>query len=137
MRFESEEHDTLDLDTQADAGHIAIQDANLTRSGGISSLMPLGGKSYPIGTTRPRMGSPSVSLSVRALTQTGYRQLWNLIEGGRYEWVTIDSKKVDVPGTAYKQLRMRLNTGSLKKDPSLASQYTASLSFIVIGELVT
>ena len=137
IRFESEEHDTLDLDAQADAGHIAIQDANLTRSGGISSLMPLGGKSYPIGTTRTRMGSPSVSLSVRALTQTGYRQLWNLIEGGRYEWVTIDSKKVDVPGTAYKQLRMRLNTGSLKKDPSLASQYTASLSFIVIGELVT
>ena len=137
LRFESEVHNTLDLDTQADAGHIAIQDANLTRSGGISSLMPLGGKSYPIGTTRTRMGSPSVSLSVRALTQTGYRQLWNLIEGGRYEWVTIDSKKVDAPGTAYKQLRMRLNTGSLKKDPSLASQYTASLSFIVIGELVT
>ena len=83
------------------------------------------------------MGTPTLSLTVRALTQTGYRKIWNLIEGGRYEWATIDSKKVDVPGTAYKQLRMRLSNGSLNKDPSMASQYTATLSFIVIGELVT
>ena len=137
IRFESEEHDTLDLDTQADAGHIAIQSANLKRGGGLNSLMSLGGKSYPVGTTRTKMGTPLVSLNVRALTQTGYRQIWNLIEGGRYEWATIDSKKVDVPGTAYKQLRMRLSDGSIAKDPSMASQYTASLNFVVIGELVT
>ena len=137
LRFVSEEYNTLDFDTQADAGHITIQSANLKRGGGLNSLMSLGGKSYPVGTTRTKMGTPIVSLNVRALTQTGYRQLWNLIEGGRYEWATIDSKKVDVPGTAYKQLRMRLSDGSLAKDPSMASQYTASLNFVVIGELVT
>ena len=137
LRFVSEEYNTLDLDTQADAGHLAIQNANLKRGGGLNSLMALGGKSYPVGTTRTKMGTPLVSLNVRALTQTGYRQIWNLIEGGRYEWATIDSKKIDTPGTAYKQLRMRLSDGSIAKDPAMASQYTASLNFIVIGELVT
>ena len=136
LRFVSEEYNTLDFDTQADAGNIAILGANFKRGGGLNSLMALGGKSYPIATTRTKMGTPVLSLTVRALTQTGYRQLWNLIEGGRYEWATIDSKKVDVPGTAYKQLRMRLSDGTLNKDPSMASQYTASLNFVVIGELV-
>ena len=136
LRFVSEEYNTLDFDTQADAGHLAIQSANFKRGGGLNSLMALGGKSYPIATTRTKMGTPVLSLTVRALSQTGYRQLWNLIEGGRYEWATIDSKKVDVPGTAYKQLRMRLSDGTLNKDPSMASQYTASLNFVVIGELV-
>jgi len=137
LRFVNEELDTLDLDTQSDAGHLAIQSAAIKRSGGINSLMALGNKSYPIGTTRTKMGTPSVSLTVRVLTQTGYRQLWNLIEGSKYEWVTIDAKKVDSPSTAYKQLRMRLIDGAINKDPSLASQYIASLNFVVIGELVS
>jgi hypothetical protein len=136
IRFESEEYNTLDLDTQADAGHISIQNASIKRSGGMSTRMPLGGRRYPIGTTRTSMGEPSVSLTVRALTQTGYKQLWSLIEGDRYEWTTIDSKQIDAPGTAYKQLRMRLTSGSINKDPDMASQYTASLEFTVIGELV-
>ena len=137
LRFESEEFDTLDLDTLADAGSISILSADMQRSGGLATSMPLGGNHYPIGTTRTKMGAPALSVSVRALTQAGYRALWNLIEGGRYEWATIDSKKVDSPGTAYKQLRLRLNDGSITKDPSMASQYTASLNFVVIGELVT
>lgn len=103
----------------------------------MAAKMPLGNKIYPTGAVRTRMGNPNVSLNVRALTQGGYRKLWNLIEGDTYEWVTIDSKKVDVPSTAYKQLRMRLTNGSLNKDPSMASQYTSTLNFVVIGELVT
>lgn len=137
LKFENETYHTLDLDTEADAGNITIQSATLSRSGGMSSRMPLGGKTYPVGTTRTSMGAPTVSLSVRALTQDGYRKLWNLIEGDRYEWTTIDSKKVDSPETAYKQLRMRLTRGSLNKEPELGSQYTASLDFVVIGELVS
>ena len=137
LKFEDETYHSLDLDTLADAGHIAIQSANLSRSGGISSQMALGGKNYPIGTTRTSMGMPTLEVTVRALTQTGYRSIWNLIEGDRYEWATIDSKKVDTPDTAYKQLRMRLSNGSINKDPAMASQYTASLSFIIIGELVS
>ena len=133
----NESQNTLDLDTMADAGDIAILSANLSRSGGIASQMPLGNKIYPTGTIRTHMGDPTVDLSVRAITQAGYRKLWNLIEGGRYEWTTIDSKKVDAPTTAYKQLRMRLVNGSLDKDPSMTSQYVGTLNFVVIGELVT
>ena len=103
----------------------------------MASQMPLGNKIYPIGAIRTHMGDPTVSLDVRVMTQTGYKQLWNLIEGNAYEWVTIDSKKVDAPSTAYKQLRLKLIDGSLNKDPSMASQYTGSLNFAVIGELVT
>lgn len=137
LRFENEAHHTLDLDTLADAGDITIQTATISRKGGITSQMALGGKNYPIGTTRTSMGMPTLDVTVRALTQTGYRSIWNLIEGERYEWTTIDSKKVDSPDTAYKQLRMRLSSGTINKDPTMASQYTASLSFIVIGELVS
>jgi len=137
VRFESEQYNTLDLDTLADAGHIAITTANLSRSGGINSLMPIGGGSYPVGTTRTTMGTPTLTVSVRTLTQTGYRSIWSLIEGGRYEWATIDNKQVDTPATAYKQLRLRLSNGSLTKNPEMASQYEASMTFIVIGELVS
>lgn len=135
--FESEEYHTLDLDSQADSGNIAILDSQFKRSGGIQGIMPLGNRRYPIGTTRTRLGNPMLSLSIRMLNQTGYRNIWNLIEGDRYNWVTIDSKKVDTPDTAYKQIRLRLVDGSLKKDPGMSSQYTAALNFIVIGELVT
>ena len=137
VNFESEEYHTLDLDTQADSGNIAILDMQLNRGGGIQGLMTLGNRRYPVGATRTRLGNPTLVLSVRMLNQTGYRNIWNLIEGDRYNWVTIDSKKVDSPDNNYKQLRLRLTEGSLKKTPGMANQYTASLNFIVIGELVT
>jgi len=137
IRIENEEQNNLDLDTIATSGDIAILSANLNRSGGLASQMALGSRVYPIGATRTSMGEPSLSLNIRIITQAGYRKIWNLIEGGRYEWATIDSKKVDAPSTAYKQLRMRLLDGGLDKDPSMASHYLASLNFVVIGELVT
>ena len=128
---------TLDLDTMVDNGDLAILSANLSRSGGLASRMPLGSRAYPISPTRTSLGLPTMAVSVRTLTQAGYRKIWNLIEGDRYEWSTIDSKKVDSPSTAYKQLRLRLSNGNLNKDPSMANQYVASLNFIVIGELVS
>ena len=128
---------TLDLDTMVDNGDLAILSANLSRSGGLASRMPLGSRAYPISPTRTSLGLPTMAVSVRTLTQTGYQQIWNLIEGDRYEWSTIDSKKVDSPSTAYKQLRLRLSNGNLNKDPAMANQYVASLNFVVIGELVS
>ena len=99
--------------------------------------MALGNKRYPVGSTRTRLGLPILNVELRVLNQTGYRNIWNLIEGDRYNWVTIDSKKIDAPDTAYKQMRLRLLDGTISKDASMASQYTASLNFIMIGELVT
>jgi len=137
VRFVSETHGTLDLDYLARLGDIAIQSADLKRGGGVSSIMALGNKQYPIGTTRTRMGLPSLTVNVRVLSQLGYREIWNLVEGNRYEWVTIDSKKIDTPDTAYKELRLRLLDGSINKNPTMASEYTANLNFVVIGELVS
>jgi len=135
--FESEEYHTYDFDTEADAGHISIQNAQLSRRGGLTGVMPLGQGRYPVSPTRTSLGLPTMSITLRAHTQTGYRKLWNLIQGDRYEWSTIDSKKVDAPDTAFRQLRLKMIEGSLNKDPSLASEYTANINFLVIGELVT
>ena len=137
VTFESEEHHTLDLDTSSNSGEIAIQSVSLKRNGGLQGNMALGNKRYPVGSTRTRLGLPILNVELRVLNQTGYRNIWNLIEGDRYNWVTIDSKKIDAPDTAYKQMRLRLLDGTISKDASMASQYTASLNFIMIGELVT
>tara|TARA_R110002110_G_scaffold316755_1_gene529659 strand:- start:1026 stop:3899 length:2874 start_codon:yes stop_codon:yes gene_type:complete len=137
VTFESEEHHTLDLDTSSNSGEIAIQSVSLKRNGGLQGNMALGNKRYPVGSTRTRLGLPTLNVELRVLNQTGYRNIWNLIEGDRYNWVTIDSKKIDAPDTAYKQMRLRLLDGTISKDASMASQYTASLNFIMIGELVT
>lgn len=94
IRIENEEQNNLDLDTIATSGDIAILSANLNRSGGLASQMALGSRVYPIGATRTSMGEPSLSLNIRIITQAGYRKIWNLIEGGRYEWATIDSKRL-------------------------------------------
>tara|TARA_R100001443_G_scaffold67631_2_gene76447 strand:- start:1608 stop:4292 length:2685 start_codon:yes stop_codon:yes gene_type:complete len=136
IKFVSEEYNTLDFDTEADGNHIALLSANIKRAGGIASLMALGGDLYPIGSTRTKMGTPGLTLNVRMLSQRGYRKIWNLIEGGRYQWATIDAKSIDVPTDAYKQLRLRLTDGTINKDPTMASEYTASLNFVIIGELI-
>ena len=125
------------MDSQADSSNISILNTQFKRTGGIQSSMALGNRRYPIGTTRTRLGNPVLSVNLRIHNQTGYRNIWNLIEGDRYNWVTIDAKKVDLPSNAYKQLRLRLLDGGLQKDPSMANEYTAAFNFIIIGELVT
>jgi len=136
IKFVSEEYNTLDFDTEADGQHIALLSSNIKRAGGIASLMSLGGDLYPVGSTRTKMGTPGLTLNVRMLSQRGYRKVWNLIEGGRYQWATVDAKSIDVPANAYKQLRLRLTDGTINKDPTMASEYTASLNFVIIGELI-
>ena len=129
--------DTLDLDTLADANNIAIEKVNLTRSGGISSQMPLGIRRYPVGVVRTKLGLPKVAIQVKALTQTGYRALFSLVEGNRYDYVFLDSKKLDVPTTSYRTLRMRLEAGNITKDTVDPNVYLANLSFIILGEDVS
>jgi len=136
IKFVSEEYNTLDFDTEADGNHIALLSSSIKRSGGIASLMALGGDLYPIGSTRTKLGTPGLTMNVRMISQRGYRKIWNLVEGGRYQWATIDAKSIDAPADAYKQLRLRLVDGTINKDPSMASEYTASLNFVIIGELI-
>ena len=129
--------ETLDLDTLADANNIAIEKVNLTRSGGISAQMPLGIRRYPVGVTRTKLGIPKVSVQVKALDQTGYRALFSLVEGNRYDYVFLDSKKLDSPSTSYRTLRMRLESGNITKDVADPNVYLANLSFVILGEDVS
>lgn len=128
---------TLDLDTLADASNIAIEKVNITRSGGISSQMPLGIRRYPVGVTRTKLGIPKVSIQAKALDQTGYRALFSLVEGNRYDYVFLDSKKLDSPTVSYRTLRMRLESGNITKDTSDPNVYVANLNFVILGEDVS
>lgn len=128
---------TLNLDTLVDSGDIAISSFNLSRQGGASATMPLGDRRYPIGGTVSKLGLIDMSVSIRILTQDGYRQIYSLIEGDRYDYVFLKTNDVDAPSSSYKTYRMKLNTGTLNKTSELASQYTASLSLLVLGEDIT
>ena len=128
---------TLNLDLLADASNIAIEKVNLTRSGGISTQMPLGIRRYPVGVTRTKLGVPKVTVQAKALDQTGYRALFSLVEGNRYDYVFLDSKKLDSPTTSYRTLRMRLESGNLTKDTLDPNVYLANLNFVILGEDVS
>ena len=128
---------TLDLDTLADAGNIAIEKVVINRSGGITAQMPLGIRRYPVGVARTKLGVPKVSVTAKALDQTGYRALFSLVEGNRYDYVFLDSKKLDSPTTSYRTLRMRLENGNINKDTTDPNVYLANLSFIIVGEDVS
>ena len=99
--------------------------------------MPLGDRRYPIGGTVSKLGLVDMSVSIRILTQDGYRQIYSLIEGDRYDYVFLKTNNIDTPSSSYKTYRMKLNTGTLNKTSELASQYTASLSLLVLGEDIT
>ena len=128
---------TLNLDDLALTSNIAIEKVNLTRSGGISTQMPLGIRRYPVGVTRTKLGVPKVTVQAKALDQTGYRALFSLVEGNRYDYVFLDSKKLDSPTTSYRTLRMRLESGNLTKDTVDPNVYLANLNFVILGEDVS
>lgn len=125
---------TLDLNTEVDSGHIALQDVSFDRSGGITSAMPLGERRYPVGVMRTKVGLPKVSLKLNILTQTGLTKVWSMIEGDTYDYIFLDSRKVDDPTQPHRTLRMRLESGGLVRTPALANQYEASCNFVVLGE---
>ena len=124
---------TLDLDSLAIAD-IAILNTSISRSGGVNASMALGDRKYPITGFNTKLGNITLSANIRVLTQTGFRQIWSLIEGDRYDFVFLDSSEVDTPTTVYKSYRLKLTSGSINKSPDNASQYLASLKFVVVGE---
>ena len=128
---------TLDLDSMASSGDIAILNANISRSGGTTAAMVLGDRRYPVGGFSAKLGQVQMAVNVRILSQTGFQKMWSLVEGDTYDFALLDSKKVDTPATAYRSYRLKLSGGSITKTPETTSQYTASLKFIVMGEEVT
>ena len=128
---------TLDLDTLVTDGSIAIETATMSRSGGIGATMNLGEVRYPVNAIRTRMGLPRVVVKIHVLTQAGLRDIFSLVEGDGFDFVFLDSRKVDTPTAAYRQYRMKLESGSLVQDGGTANRYLANCSFIVVGEDVT
>ena len=96
--------------------------------------MPLGERKYPIGSVRTKAGMPKVTANLRLLTQTGFSEISSLIDSDAYDFVFLDSRKISDPTQPYRTYRMRLEGGSLDRDPSLATQYLATCNFVVIGE---
>ena len=126
----------LDLETLADNGHIAILNSRIERQGGITAKMPLGDISYPSGITRTNIGTPSLSLQIRILTQTGLRAMLSFVDSNRYDWAYIDSERIDSPANANRTYLLKLNAGNINKSPEEATQYIADISCIIIGEKI-
>ena len=125
---------TLDLDSMASSGDIAILNTSLSRSGGVGGSMALGNKRYPVGVIQSKLGLPTYTMTIRTLHQEAFVKTWSLLEGGRYSWVVADSDMVNSPFNAYKRLRLKCTGGNIQQDTSNAGQYIANLNFIVIGE---
>ena len=134
---------TLDLNTIATYGthltnaDISILRADITREGGLATMMPLGERKYPVGLTRTTMGLPTMSVEVRVLSQSGYKSLLSLIEGDTYDYAFMDSTQVDTPTSAYVTFRMKYVNGNLRKSPETTNEYLATLNFVIVGEAVT
>ena len=128
---------TLDLDTLVTNGDIAIESATMARSGGIGAVMSLGESRYPGNVMRTKMGLPKITAKLHILTQAGLRDIFSLVEADRFDYVFLDSRKVDTPTTAYRQYRMKLESGSLVQDGSTSNRYVANCNFIVVGEDVS
>ena len=83
------------------------------------------------------MGLPKITTKLHVLTQAGLRDIFSLVEADRFDYVFLDSRKVDTPTTAYRQYRMKLESGSLVQDGSTSNRYVANCNFIVVGEDVS
>ena len=125
---------TLDLDSLVSSSDIAILNTSISRSNASNSGMPLGNRRYPITGFNTKLGDVTMSANIRILSQAGLRQIWSLVEGDRYDYAFIDSSQIDTPTTVYKSYRLQTISGTINKSPDNASQYLASLKFVVVGE---
>jgi len=127
---------SYDLATDVDAGNIAILNSKLSRSGGLSPIMTTGDRRYPLGLTRTKLGLPTLTMNVRVMSNEGLRNMWSLVEGDRFAWVTLKKHLIDAPDplVPYRTLRLKPTTASLSKTPTDNKDYTASLTFVVMGE---
>jgi hypothetical protein len=128
---------TLNLDSLVSSGDITVESAQLGRSGGMNAIMSLGESRYPTNAIRTAMGLPTITTKIHVLTQAGLRDIFSLVEGDRFDYVFLDSRKVDSPTQTYRQYRMKLQTGSLMQDGTTANRYVAACTFVVVGEDAT
>ena len=128
------DYDTATSENSLTSSDIAILDISKNRRGGILAQMPLGNRKYPLAVTRSKVGLPTLMVRLRIISTAGLRKIRSLIEGDTYDYVFIDSNQIDSPGTVDVTYRLKFTEGSLDRNPSMASEYEATLNFVIVGE---
>lgn len=125
---------SISLDTLIDQGDIALESSNYSRTGGLEGRVPIGKQIYPVGVVRTNSGTPNIDLKIKALTQAGLRILWNIMDGNRYDYMFINTKRLDTITSSHRDLIIKLINGSLNKGASDSKFYNGSFKFMIIGE---
>jgi len=123
----------LDLNASADSGYIAIQNASLTRSGGISAAMPLGERRYPPGAVHTKHGLPKMSMTVRVVDITGFNRMYRLLNNS-YNYAVYQHH--DTAFATWVKYRLKLDSFTVNRDPKNLQHQVINLSFFIVGEEV-
>ena len=123
----------LDLNASADSGYIAIQNASLTRSGGISAAMPLGERRYPPGAAHTKHGLPKMSMTVRVVDSTGFNRMYRLLNNS-YNYAVYQHH--DTSFASWVKYRLKMESFTVNRDPQNLQHQVINLSFFIVGEEV-
>ena len=123
----------LDLNAAADSGFIAIQNASLTRSGGISAAMPLGERRYPPNAVHTRHGLPKMSMTVRVIDSTGFNRIYRLLNNS-YNYAVYQHH--DTTFASWVKYRLKIESFTINRDPQNLQHQVVNLSFFIVGEEV-
>ena len=123
----------LDLNASADSGFIAIQNASLTRSGGIGAAMPLGERRYPPGAVHTKHGLPKLSMTVRVVDSTGFNRMYRLLNNS-YNYAVYQHH--DTSFASWVKYRLKMESFTVNRDPQNLQHQVINLSFFIVGEEV-
>ena len=123
----------LDLNATADSGFIAIQNASLTRSGGISAAMPLGERRYPPNAIHTRHGLPKMSMTIRVIDSTGFNRIYRLLNNS-YNYAVYQHH--DTTFASWVKYRLKIENFTINRDPQNLQHQVVNLSFFIVGEEV-
>ena len=124
---------SLDLNASADSGFIAIQNASLTRSGGIGAAMPLGERRYPPGAIHTKHGLPKMSMTIRIIDITGFNRMYRLLNNS-YNYAIYQHH--DSSFATWVKYRLKLESFTVNRDPQNLEHQVVSASFFIVGEEV-
>ena len=124
---------SLDLNASADSGYIAIQNASLSRSGGISAAMPLGERRYPPGAIHTKHGLPKMAMTVRIIDITGFNRMYRLLNNS-YNYAIYQHH--DTAFATWVKYRLKLESFTVNRDPQNLEHQVVNMSFFIVGEEV-
>jgi hypothetical protein len=124
---------SLDLNATADSGFIAIQNAVLTRSGGISAAMPLGERRYPQGAAHTKHGLPKLSMTIRVIDETGFNRMYRLLNNS-YNYAIYQHH--DTTFASWVKYRLKVESFTVNRDPQNLQHQVINFSFFIVGEEV-